>query len=217
MAGGGCFKNLFATIGCLTVLGVGAIVGWQYRAQLVGLYRSFSGADARTGGRSVGVPGAEALRSAERKEREIERRGGPESVQLTADEMASIIEARLDPAARRALDSLSVMLGEDRFAMEGQIRVDVFSRDALGPLAEFLGSRQPLRVAGPATVGEPGVVDWRPDEFIIREFPFPPSAVPRLVNHLTGGSSGAFRIPVPATVARVRVGPGGVTFSRRAE
>jgi hypothetical protein len=220
MAGNGCFKNLFASIGCLTVLVVGGIVGWHFRAQLAGVYHSVVGAPPAAdtaAAASVGVPSAEALRRAERKEDAIAARGGPAYVQLSADEMASLIEARLDPIARRALDSVRVVLAPDRFVMEGQILLQVFSRDALGPLADLLGSRQPIRVGGMAEVAAPGDVRWRPDEFVIRAFPFPSSAIPRLVNHLSGGTTGTFAIPVPSTVGALRILPDGVTFYRRSD
>lgn len=220
MAGGGCVKNMFAGIGCVTVLAVGGVAGWHYRAQLGGLYRSVVGVPETvdpTLERSIGVPGTEALRRAERKEAAMASRRGPGYVRLTADEMASLIEARLDPRVRRALDSVRVELAPDRFTLEGQMVLEVFSRDALGPLAELLGSRQPIRVGGPAEIAVPGDVRWRPDEFVIRAFPFPSSAIPRLVNHLTGGTTGAFSIPVPPTVGEIRIRPEGVTFYRRSE
>ncbi len=219
---GGCFRNVFALIGCLTVLVLAAIGAWAYRGQLLGVYRSVVGAGGATASGSgaeatVGFPSTAALRSAERKEASIARRRGPGYVRLTADEVASLIEHRLEPEVRRALDSLRVTLTEDRFALEGQILLDVFSLELLGPLVELLGSRQPMRAAGPVALEDPGTVAWRCDEFIIQSFPFPPSAIPRLVNRLTGGSEGAFLIPVPATVGDVRVRADGVTFYRRAD
>ncbi|MGD2134845.1 MAG: hypothetical protein PVF27_01745 [Gemmatimonadales bacterium] len=217
--GAGCFKNFFAGIGCITLLVALAIVGWHYRAQVGGLYRSVAGGGGRGDGGvpTVGVPSRAALRSAEQKEAAMARRGGPGYVRLSADEIAALIEHRLDPAARRALDSIRVLLTENRLALEGEMLLDVFTPELLGPLAELLGSRQPLWVAGTVAMHEPGLVAWRVDEFVIREFPFPASAIPRLVNRLTGRSEGAFMIPVPSTVGEVHVDADGVTFYRRTE
>jgi hypothetical protein len=202
-------------------------VAWKFRDEIRGLYHSQVESRLRNGdGRSsttpaspadsdpsVGTPSTRALRSAERKEARIAQPDGPAYVVLTADEMASLVDARLDTAARQALDSLRVSLAEDRFIVEGQIRTDAFSV-IVGPLAGFLAPREPLRAAGPARLQRAGVIGWRPDEFALRSFPLPAGAIPHLVNQVTGGDDGAFHISVPPTVGDVRVRPDGVTFYR---
>jgi hypothetical protein len=45
----GCLKNSLAGVGCLTLLVVGAAVGWRYRAQVAGLYHSFRGSGTGEG------------------------------------------------------------------------------------------------------------------------------------------------------------------------
>jgi hypothetical protein len=70
-------------------------------------------------------------------------------------------------------------------------------------------------MAGGAVVTRPGVVAWQPVEFAVRDFPFPASLVPRLVNRLTGGDDGSVPIAVPETVGGVRIRGDGVTFYRR--
>lgn len=215
----GCFRNLLAGVGCLTVLVVGGIVGWQYRAQVAGVWRSVAGERTSAGvvGRAVGRPSPRALQSAEMKELAISRANGPGFVTLSAEEMASLIEARLDPLARQAIDSVTVTLGDARFVLEAEIRTDLFSRDLLGPFASMLEATQPIRVSGPARVTEPGTLLWAVDEFMIRSFPFPESAIPRLVDKLTGRTDGAFVIRVPETVGDVRIRADGVTFYRKAD
>lgn len=216
----GCFRNVFALIGCFTVLAVLAVLGWQYRAQISGLVRSFAveGSRAASGDTvSAGRPSPGALRSAERKEAAIARSGGPAFVSLTAAEMASLIERRLVAAARGALDSISVAMTEGRFTLAAQVHTDLFSGDLLGPFADLLGSRHPMRMAGPARLREPGALAWEVNEFVIHAFPFPQSAIPRLIDRLTGGSDGAFVIRVPETVGDVRIRAGGVTFYRRVD
>ena len=214
---GGCIKNLLAGVGCLTVLVLLGLGAWQAREQVAGVYRSIvgDGGSPAAAEPTVGVPSEEALRAAERKEAEMERRGGPGYIVLTADEVASLIVRRLDPAVRAATDSVTVTLYEHRLVLEGQILLEVFGRDLLGPLADFLGSRQPLRIGGGLEVREPGIAAWKCDEFVIRSFPFPEAVIPRLVNRLSGDTAGAFLIPVPSTVGEVYVKPDGVTFYRR--
>ncbi len=216
----GCMKNFFATLGCLTFLVILALGAWTFRDQLGGVYRSVTGTTEvgdLPSDTTVGVPSTTALRSAEGKEDAIARRGGVGYVTLTADEVASLIVDRLTPSAREAVDSVRAILSEDRVILGGQMRLDVFGPDALGPLAEFLGSRQPLRMAGPLTMREAGVVAWECDEFVIRSFPFPPSAIPRLVNYMTGQDAGVFLFEIPETVGEVRVHADGITLYRRVE
>lgn len=257
----GCLKNALAGVGCLTVLAVGGVVGWRYRAQVAGLYHSFRGTPqatpavpapsaedtARTGERAplpeqksgdVGPgpatasgparssvaalqsPAAEgraseaALRSARRKEEQMERPNGPRSVTLTAAEMASLILDGLDPVGRRALDSLEVALAPGRLELRAELITENVS-GLLGPFAAMFRSREPMRASGPAHVARPGVVAWQPDSFVLRAFPFPSGFVPALVDRLTGGTGGAVPIRVPPTVGAVRIAPQGVTFVRR--
>lgn len=215
-----CLRNALAGVGCVTVLAAAGIAGYQYRAQLVGAVRSVTGdrgatrADTAQG---VGWPSETALRAARRKEAAMGRARGPAFVVVTADEMAALVAAGLDPLARAALDSLRVILGPGRFALEAQVRTSRLGREALGPLAGVLAEREPLRLAGPAAVAEPGRVAWRPDEVQLRAFPFPASLVPRLVDALTGGRDGIVPLVVPSTVGDVRIRPDGVTFYRRTD
>lgn len=227
---GGCFKSLLASVGCLTLLVVGGLVGWHYRAQVAGLYRSVLGerrvapadpaaaappvaAAADTAPR-LGRPSDAARRSARDKEAAMARRDGPPYVLLTADEMASLIRDGLDPVARAALDSLEVTLMADRFEMRGQVRTALLD-GMLGPFAGMLASREPLLIAGPARVAGVGVVAWEPDSVMVRAFPFPRTAIPVLINQLTGGNDGTLQIGVPPTVGDLRIRPDGVTFYRR--
>ena len=213
----GCFTNIFAGIGCLTVLVLGAVGAWYFRADLAEVYRSYVERD--TGGESVqlteGYPSSAALQSALEKERAIGRRDGPEQVVLTADEMASLIEDRLATEARQALDSITVTLERDRFSLEAKVQTDVFGRDLLGPLRGMIDPQEPIRVSGPAEIRAPGVIGWEIDEFRVASFPFPGPAIPVLVDRLTGGDGGAMLFAVPAEVDDMRIRPDGVTFFRR--
>lgn len=213
----GCVKNFLATVGCLTLFVVVVGGGWLFRDQLLGAYRSVTGTEPRAAADStVGVPSGSALRSAEAKEASLGARGTG-YVQLSADEVASLIDARLAPPARAAVDSLRVVLTEGRIALEARVRLAVFGKDLLGPLAGLLDASERLRMAGGAEVRAPGEMAWRCDEFVIVSFPFPPSVIPALVNKLTGRDDGVFLIPVPRTVGEVRVRADGVTLYRRVE
>jgi hypothetical protein len=216
---GGCFKNFFAGIGCLAVALIVAIVAWHFRVEISDYVRDLTGraGDGSQPEFTIGYPSAESLQSARGKEESLSRAAGPERIVLAADEMASIIQDRLDARARRALDSIRVTLEPDRFSLEAVLLTEVFGRDLLGPLRGIIDPREPVRVSGSAEVVAPGIVAWRIDEFIVSSFPFPGPAIPVLVDRLTGGSDGVILISVPSTVGDIRVQPDGVTFYRRAD
>lgn len=221
---GGCLRNFLASVGCLTLLSLGSFFGWHYRAELLGLYRSLRRevtADspppgARAAGRATGRATLQALSAARRKQELIGRPGGPPYVVLDASEMAALIVDGLAPAARRALDSVEVVLLEDRFLLRAQLLTAALP-GLLGPLAGMFDRSELLAVAGPARVTHPGVVAWEPDSFVVRAFPFPREAIASLVNQLSGGSDGAFLIPVPETVVDLKMTREGVVFYRRVE
>lgn len=216
----GCFRNVLAAVGCVTVLAVGSVAGWQYRAQLGDAYRW---AVARVRGAvgdvaaDTGRPTAAGRRSAERKEAAIARQGGPAYVVLTASELAALIQDRLDPAARIVLDSLQVALDEGRVAVLAQVRTDRLSAVVQGPVADLLGPRQPVVLSGPVSIARPGRLVWTPEEAEVRGFPLPRAATARLVDHVTGGTDGMLIITVPEAVGDVRVRADGITFYRRVD
>jgi hypothetical protein len=215
----GCLRNILTGVGCLTLVILGALAGYHYRAQLRGLVDSFRpGREAAAD--SAAAPGLateDALARARRKESWMAARSGPAAVMLTADELAALIRDGLDPVARRSLDSLRVVLARDRFAIEAQLLTAGLERGVLGPLGGMVDAREPVRLAGPAAVTVPGRVGWTPDEIVLRAFPFPASLVPRLVNAIMGVRDGVVPIPIPPTVGDLRIREDGVTFYRRTD
>jgi hypothetical protein len=216
---GGCLRNAFASVGCATLLVAGGFVAYQYRGPLRGATRTLvarvlPGAGAAAA-HSTGVPSDAGLRAARHAEQQMARRDGPDSVVLRAAELASLVADGLDARARAALDSLVVTLEPGRFTLTAQLRTERLGRELLGPLAGVLAPREPLRMTGGAVVARPGVVAWRPEEFVVRDFPFPSALVPRLVNAITGGEDGTVSILVPETVGEVDIHGDGVTFYRR--
>lgn len=222
MAGNGCLKDTLAGVGCFTLLVIGGVLGWHYRVQIAGLYRSFVGgrpaveSSPADSAAATGRPTAAALETARAKWDEMTRRDGPAYVRLTGSELAALIAQGLGPAGRAALDSIEVTLGEDRFTFRAGLKMDLLGKGLLGPLAGAFGTREPVSVSGPARVAAVGAVAWEPDSFVIRSFPLPRSAVPLLVNKLTGRPDGVVPIKVPPTVGDLHIRPDGVTFYRRA-
>jgi hypothetical protein len=211
----GCLKNVFATVGCVTVLAAAGVAGWEYRAQLAELYHSVTGDAA--GAARTGYPSPAALASGERKEAAVRRADGPSDVTLTPAETAALIAEGLAPGASDVLDSLSVTLAPGRLTLQGRINTAILNPDFLGPFKETLARVEPFTIAGPVHVTAPGLLAWTPDVFTVHAVPFPASAVPRLTDKLTGRTDGAIPIVVPRTIGDVRIRAGGVTFYRRTD
>ncbi len=213
----GCFTNIFAGIGCLTVCALIAVVAWVFRTEIAEVYRNLVVRDRgelvteQTIGRSSEI----GLRAAEEKEVDIARRIGPDSTRLDADEIASLIVDRLTVEARSVLDSIRVILEPDRISLTAILKTQEFGRDLLGPLRGMIDLQEPISLSGVPAVRAPGVIGWDIDEFLVASFPFPGPTIPVLVDRLTGREGGDILVAVPTEVGDLRVSTDGVTFYRR--
>lgn len=212
----GCFKNVLAMIGCFTVILLAGVLGGQYRAQIAGLYRSFTESEAPAADTpTTGVPSETALRSAERKWQEMEKRSGAGFVKLSAAELAALIERGFDPRARVFIDSIQVILESDGLSVSLSLKLELLGQQLLGPLGGILNERETVRMTGGARMAAVGLAFWEPDEVVIRSFPLPDATIRPMVNRLTGRSDGGVPIEVPENVGDLRIRPDGVTFYRR--
>jgi hypothetical protein len=182
---------------------------------MIGLVLSAAVPARSTLAQSVGHASRAALTSALAKQNAMREEKGPDSVTLSADEMASLVESNLDRGARKALASIRIRLDPGRLALQALLVTSELGTEYLGPLAYLLSPLEPLFVSGPARATKAGLITWQPDTLVIRSFDFPQGAIPRLVNRLTGTADGSIPIAVPPTVRRIRIMSTGVTFSRR--
>ncbi len=204
-------------VGCATTLVAVSVAAWHYRHEIDELFHSVT-ADGETpvsDAPSTGHPSPAALRSARRKNAAMESSRGTSTVVLTADELASMVADGITPAAREALDSITVTLHEDRFTLDGVVLTQVFAGAVLGPFAAMLSGRERIVVSGPAYVRRAGAAAWEPDQFQFGAFPLPQAVIPLLVNQITGGTDGTLLIRVPTNVVDIRIRPSGVTFYGR--
>lgn len=219
----GCLKNFFAMVGCATVLLIGGAVAWHYRseistwaarlAELEGSLSDGSGSLPAT----VGRPSTAARREARRKAAEMELAGGPPTITLAADEVATLVEESFSDEGRETVDSLAVILGLDEIVVRGIVTTDIFAREVLGRLGGALNRSEAFSMTGDLAIVAEGEAELRPTSFRIGVLPVPRPLILTLVNSLSGGSGGAFSFGVPTTVDDARVRPEGVTFYRRTD
>src|SRR3989441_8947586 len=106
---------------------------------------------------TVGAPTPKALSSTQPKVDRLKQPTGPDSVVLSANEVASLIGSSMDWSVRKSFDSLRVELSEGSLAVHCRLDTRVIPPDALGPIAGFLSPREPLRIAGPLRIERPGL------------------------------------------------------------
>jgi len=209
----GCVRR----IGCLVILLAAVVAGFLYRDRIAALYRRVRGVPEPPP--AVFVPPAPgAAAQAEAALGRLAQRGGPAYVDITAAQLAALIERQLAGPGARVLDSVAVALGDQRVQVRGSLDVSVVPRRLLGPLAEGLGRREPVVAGGTLSAQPDGRVVWTIDELKIREFPFPRSVIPAIlrVMNLTDGKAAAVPIPLPAGVGDVRVNRAGIRAYRAA-
>jgi hypothetical protein len=212
-----CVKSAFAGIGCVVVLAAAAVAGFVYRDHIAGLFRRVRGVPEPPPAVYVApTPGAAA--KAETALERLTRRDGVAWVDITAAELAALIERQLGGSAGRVLDSVAVALGDQHVQVRGSLDVSVLPRRLLGPLAQGLGRREPVLAGGTLSAQPDGRVVWTIDELRIHDFPFPRSVIPAILHamSLTDGKGAAVPIPLPAGVGDVRVSPAGIRVYRAA-
>src|SRR5437773_12577747 len=125
----------------------------------------------------VGAPTPKALSSQQTKVERLKQVTGPDSVVLSANEVASLIGSSMDWSVRKSFDSLRVELSEGSLAVHCRLDTRVIPPDALGPIAGLLSPREPLRIAGPLRIERPGLARFTVQELSLRGIPFPPPVV----------------------------------------
>ena len=210
----GCLGRAGCLAGAVAVLAA----GWWFRKPIERGVRAVIGSEAplpSTASPSVGAPTDDAVASAESKTASLALADGPDSVVLTANETASLIGLGLDWVVRRALDSLRVELLDGRLALHTRLETARLPEEALGPLAGTLEVSEPIRFAGTIAIAEPGTGRLLVDEFRVRTFEFPRSAVTRLVRRVAPTEpDGSLLVAVPPSIGGIRITTQGVILYR---
>ncbi len=211
----GCFKRLIGAVGCLVIIVAACLAAWMYRDRAAALYRRLRGvrpppplvyATPARGG-AARVDSSLAL---------LARRGGPAYVDLTAGDLAALLQRELGEGGGSVVDSIAVALGDGRVSVKGSLDVSRLPRRLLGPLAEGLGRREPVLAAGRLEVDSLGRLVWTIDELKVRDFPFPGSVIPSIIKALglETARGAAVPIPLPKGIGDVRVSPARVRAYR---
>jgi len=211
----GCLKRLLAGVGCLVVLAAAVLAGWVFHDRIAALVRRLRGAPEPTPVVYARPAAGEASRAAARLA-QLARRGGPPYVDLSAGDLATLIDRQFASVPRRAFDSVGVALGDARIQVRGTLDVSQLPRRLLGPLAQGLGEHEPVVAGGALSAPAGGRMMWTIDELAIRDFPFPRTVIPAIVGalHIPDARGAAVPVPLPAIVGDVQVSPARVRVFR---
>ena len=215
----GCFRGLFR-LGLLAVALALALVAWWFREPIMRHASRWLGPHSTklptVTDTSVGAPSPKSLSSSQTKFNRLKGPEAPDSVVLSANEVAAMIGSGINWSVRKSFDSLRVELLEGILAVHCRLDTRVIPPDAIGPLAGMLNPMEPLRIAGPLRIGPPGTARFTVQELSLRGFPFPAPVVKQLAQRVAGAdSTGTVPLRVSPTFVDVAIHPTGVVLYRQ--
>lgn len=213
----GCLKGLFR-LGCaVVILGVIALIYWFREPIMRTGARWFGKSQAlpSVADTAVGAPTPSATASGNAKLRSLGAGGGPDSVILTPNEMASLIGAGIDWSVRKTYDSLRVELQEGKLVVHARLDTRALPPGSLGPFSGMMGEREPLQMGGTVSIERPGTARFKIENLSLRGIEFPGPIVNSIAKQMAGASSnGAIPLKVDPAVSDVAVHPTGVVLYR---
>jgi hypothetical protein len=211
----GCLKNVLAGVGCLVVLLAALVVGYVYRDDLAHLYRRVRGIPERSP-LIYATPSAEAAQRAEVALAQLSRRDGPRYVELTADQLAALIDRELARGPSRVFDSIAVALADSQVLVKGSLDVSQLPRRLLGPWSGNLGRYEPVVARGRLAAAPDGRVLWSIEQLKLGDLALPRTVIPAIIRSLGAAEArdASVPIPLPVRVSDVRVNASGVRLYR---
>ncbi len=187
------------------------LAGWAYRRELAGMWR-FWRSDAP---KEASVTGSASAAGLARATDLVDSLNGwrADSIVLTADELASLLQAGLGGAAARYLDSVQVTLGTDHATVQAMLATEAIPRRALGPFRRFVRARERISVGGRLAVLGPEAGALRVDAVSLRGLPFPTAMIGRFMStSLDASEDGTVRFQLPKGIRDLKVRPSGVVL-----
>ena len=211
----GCLRRIFVQVGCLVVLVALAVLGFIYREQLAAVYRRLRREPPPPERAAFAAPergGADTARAALEH---LARPGGPAYVDLTAGQVAALIEARL-AGRQHVVDSLEVALLTGAARVRAVADLAQLPRNALGPFGGALDRREPVALDGTFAADSAGRVWWTVTGLTIGDFPFPRGTIGAVLKALDvpGLADRAVPLPLEHPVGDVTVRAGRLRLYR---
>jgi hypothetical protein len=203
-----CLGRLIAVMVLLVLLGA----GWLYRTEITRYVRGV--VDPMSVARRTGSPSPQDLASAERKVMALvaER---PDSVLLTAGELASLVVQGTELLGLRGVDSVTVELGDRRMRVRAMIETSQLPDRVRAAIPGEPAPHEEVIAEGGIGPARPGTAEWELDRVIVRGLPLPADLVARILTRVTGRESdGRILVELPPEIEGFRVRPEGVAVYR---
>src|SRR5437867_10872152 len=161
-------------LGCLAIVLVAALAAWWFREPILHSAARWLGPHstilAPVTGTAVGAPTPKAPSSTQKKMDRLKQPSPPDSVVLSASEVAAMIGSGIDWSVGKSFDSLRVELLEGSVAVHCRLAKRVIPSGVLGTFAALVHPLEPLRFAGPLSIERPGVGRFTVQELSLRGF-----------------------------------------------
>lgn len=209
----GCLK----TVGCATLLVVGAGVAWftrdrWYSALRDGRDRPVVEAVADT----LSVSGAERAAAGIRS---LEGPSGPAYVNIAPADLAALIVREASRRNPLPLKNATAGVVDERLLLRGTLDIrQLRAQGALGAFGSLLGDEEDVELRGTLDIVRPGLAQFRVEDFKARNLAIPRAAIPRLISQLQRGSrpegfaENGVPFEVPPYIGDVRISNGRVTL-----
>lgn len=205
-----CLGRVVALVLLLLLLGA----GWLYHPEITRYVRGV--VDPMSLARRSGAPSPEHLATAESKiARLVTAR--PDSVLLTAGELASLLVEGGNVLGVTGVDSVEVELGDRRIRVRALLDTERLPARYRQLIPGTPARHEEVIAEGELTPARPGTAEWRLDRVIVRGLPLPSDVVARVLGRVTGRQSdGRLTVRLPGEVRGFRIRPEGVALYRSA-
>jgi hypothetical protein len=211
----GCIGKL----GCLALIAVLALGGWYTRPYWYPRARALVVAAPPAANITWKPITAEAAARGTRVAERLGEKSGPVFADLTPAEFAAW---QLEPAMKILGGSSgnpeASVHGDTLFVRANVSIAELGDPKSLGPLASMLDGRQPVLIGGRLEAVKPGLLSFRVTQMTVKELRLPDRLVAKIVGRISvkertdSLAPGAISIPVPKSVADVRITNGRVVL-----
>jgi hypothetical protein len=215
---GGCFKS----IGCLVVAAALAVGGWFTRDYWTPLLHRVTQPVATAPAHQPGTWELATPEGAARAKAIIERlasRNGPVYANVEAGDLTAFIIQQLSHQLPESARDVAAMVSGDQLLVRCSVNPnDLGDLSQLGPLAQMLGSNEPVQFGGTLDIVKLGLGEYRVQSFRIHDFNIPHAMIPRLIKSYSKGArpagiaDDALPLITPVHIGDVRIKNGQITL-----
>lgn len=210
---GGCLK----TVGCATLLVIGAGVAWLTRDRWYPQLRDGRETPiVEVASDTLSAAGAERAAASVNS---LARPSGPAYVNIAPADLASLIVREASRRNPLPLKNATAAVVSERLLLRGTLDIrQLRAQGALGALGALLGDEEDVELRGTIDMVQPGLGQFRVEDFKARNLSIPHAAIPKLIAQLQRGgrpegvAANGVAFDMPPYIGDVRIANGRVTL-----